>query len=91
MITDTDSLLKCSADHFSSLCQSQCHSNDFLRKTQINDIASESLSSCDNILYSEIDEEEVDFTIHHLKKNRAGGVDSISSEHLKFSGTVLWK
>ena len=93
LITDTDSLLKCWADHFSSLGQSQSHSNDSLKKSQlfINDLASESLSSCDNILYSEIDEEEVDFAIRRLKKNRAGGADNISPEHLKFSGTVFRK
>ena len=93
LITDTDSLLKCWADHFSSLGQSQCHSNDSLKKSQlfINDLASESLSSCDNILYSEIDEEEVDFAIRRLKKNRAGGADNISPEHLKFSGAVFRK
>ena len=93
LITDTDSLLKCWAEHFSSLGQSQCHSNDSLKKSQlfINDLASESLSRCDNILYSEIDEEEVDFAIRRLKKNRAGGADNISPEHLKFSGTVFRK
>ena len=93
LITDTNSLLKCWADHFSSLGQSQCSSNDFLRESQllINDLASDSLNSCDNILYSEIDDEEVEFAINRLKRNRAGGADNVSPEHLKFSGTVFRK
>ena len=35
LITDTKGLLKCWADHFSSLGQSKCSSNEFLRKLQL--------------------------------------------------------
>ena len=31
----------------------------------------------------------MEFAIHHLKRNRAGGPDMISPEHLKFSGPVF--
>ena len=33
--------------------------------------------------------EEVEWAIHHLIRNRAGGPDMISPEHLKFSGPVF--
>ena len=93
LITDPKGLLKCWADHFSSLGQSECSSNEFLRKLQlqISELASESLGSYDNILDSEIDEEEVEFAIHRLKSKRAGGADNISPEHLRFSGPVFRK
>ena len=93
LITNTNNLLKCWVDHFSSLGQSECFSNEFLRKSQHleGELASESLGSCDNILDSEIDEDEVDFAIRHLKRNRAGGADNVSPEHLKFSGPVFRK
>ena len=86
-------LLKCWVDHFSSLGQSECSSNEFLRKSQhlVGELASESLGSCDNILDSEIDEEEVEFAIRRLRRNRAGGADNVSPEHLKFSGPVFRK
>ena len=93
LITDTKDRLKCWADHFSPLGQSQCSSNEFLRKSHqsISELASESIHSCDNILDSEIDVEEVDFAIQHLKRNRAGGIDNVSPEHLKFSGPIFRK
>ena len=93
LITNTNELLKCWVDHFSSLGQSECSSNEFLRKSQhlVGELASESLGSCDNILDSEIDEEEVEFAIRRLKRNHAGGADNVSPEHLKFSGPVFRK
>ena len=54
---------------------------------QISELASESLGSWDNILDSEIDEEEVEFAIHRLKSNRAGGADNISPELSQHSGS----
>ena len=84
IVTDPNDHLKCWADHFSSLGQSQCSSNESLKDT-ISEHASESISCCDNILESEIDVEEVKFAIRRLKRNRAGGADNISPEHLKFS------
>ena len=43
LITNTKDRLRCWADHFSSLSQSQCSSNEFLRKSQqsISELASE--------------------------------------------------
>ena len=75
----------------SSLGQSECSSNESLKASQdtISEHASDSISCCDNILESEIDVEEVEFAIRRLKRNRAGGADNISPEHLKFSGPVF--
>ena len=91
MITDTNDLLKCWVNHFSSLGQSESSSNKHLRTSQdlIKELSSESLSYGDNILESEIGVEEVEFAIRRLKKNRAGGADNVSPEHLKFSGPVF--
>ena len=91
LITDTNDLLKCWVNHFSSLGQSESSSNKHLRTSQdlIKELSSESLSYGDNILESEIGVEEVEFAIHRLKKNRAGGADNVSPEHLKFSGPVF--
>ena len=91
LITDTNDLLKCWVNHFSSLGQSESSSNKHLRTSQdlIKELSSESLSYGDNILESEIGVEEVEFAIRRLKKNRAGGADNVSPEHLKFSGPVF--
>ena len=58
---------------------------------RINDLASKSICNCDNILDPEIDVEGVEFAICCLKRNRAGGADNVSPEHLKFGGKVCRK
>ena len=85
MITDTNDILKCWVNHFSSLGQSETSISEDL----IKELSSRSLSYGENILESEIGIEEVEFAIRRLKKNRAGGADNISPEHLKFSGPVF--
>ena len=90
LVTDANDLLKCWVDHFSSLAQSERSTNESLKES-LNDLASKSICNCDNILDPEIDVEEVEFAICHLKRNRAGGADNVSPEHLKFSGKVFRK
>ena len=91
LITDTKELLDCWADHFSSLGQSQSDSNDHLKlfKQNIDSILTTSFSEYDDILDTDIEGEEVEVAIRHLKRNRAGGPDVLSPEHLKYSGPIF--
>ena len=91
LITDTKELLDCWADHFCSLGQSQSNSNDHLKlsKLNIDSILTTSFSEYDGILDTDIEGEEVEVSIRHLKRNHAGGPDALSPEHLKYSGPIF--
>ena len=83
--------LDCWADHFCSLGQSQSDSNDNLKlsKQNIDSILTTSFSEYDDILDTDIEGEEVEVAIRHLKRNHAGGPDALSPEHLKYSGPIF--
>ena len=93
LVTGTKELLSCWANHFASLGKSQCVSNEHLKKIQsrLSALECASLNESDSVLDSEILVDEVVFAINHLKRNRAGGPDAVSPEHLKFCGSLFKK
>ena len=44
--------------------------------------------NCDDII-DNFTVEEIEVSIRKLKSNKAGGIDGLQSEHLKFGGTLL--
>ena len=91
IVTDTKDLLDGWADHFHSLGKSQSIHNPALQTSErsANEHMSASFGKCNNILDSNLSVEEVEYTIYLLKRNRSGGFDGISPEHLKFCGPVF--
>ena len=60
-----------------------------MSKQNIDNILTTSLSEYDDILDTDIEGEEVEVAIRHLKRNRAGGPDALSPEHLKYIGPIF--
>ena len=91
IISDTNGLLECWADHFHHLGQSQSISNESLQEFEkrVKDHSSSSYSEDDNVLGTEFDVEEIQHAIQRLRWGRAGGPDGVSPEHLKHSGPVF--
>ena len=91
LITDSEDLVTIWSNHFISQGKSQSSSNESLNLIQsdVHDFESVSLSEGDHVLDTAIEVEEVEFAINRLKRNRAGGPDKLSPEHLKFSGPVF--
>ena len=91
IITDTQELLECWADHFHSLGKSQSDSNHQLQNgdKSVNEFLTLSYDKEDNVLDCELTAGEIEYAIRHLKQGRAGGADNVSPEHLKFSGPIF--
>ena len=91
IISDTNGLLECWADHFHHLGQSQSTSNESLQEFEkrVKDHSSSSYSEDNNVLGTEFDVEEIQHAIQRLRWGRAGGPDGVSPEHLKHSGPVF--
>ena len=91
ILTDTQELLECWADHFQSLGKSQSDSNHQLQNgdKSVNEFLTLSYDKEDNVLDCELTADEIEYAIRQLKRGRAGGADNVSPEHLKFSGPIF--
>ena len=92
-VTDPGDVLDHWATHFSNLGESRCSSNSLLNDfvSHVPDLEAESFRERDLVLDSPIEITEVDHAICRLKSNSAGGPDSLSPRHLKYSGPLLRK
>ena len=91
IVSNKQDLLDCFADHFNSLGQSKCDSNQVLTqiKMRMSDLSLTSLTEPDNIITDDFSVEEIEYAIRRLKRNRAGGPDNVSPEHIKYSGPIF--
>ena len=81
----------CWISHFRSLLESQATSNPNVEKTceEINNLASLSTLNNDDIVDDEFSVEEIELALKRLKCGKAGGIDGLQPEHLKYGGSSL--
>ena len=82
VITDTQELLECWADHFQSWANPNLTltlSSKRVTNPQMN--TTSSYGKQNNILDCELSVEEIEYAINHLKRGHAGGADNVSPEH----------
>ena len=92
--SDPHEIQSCWKVHFSSLATSQAHSNPHVAELnrKIPTLTSMSKLNCDDIIDDEFTVEEIEFALKKLKSGKAGGIDGLLAEHLKYGGPfiVLW-
>ena len=86
-----DTIQSCWSNHFKTLFQSQSKPSSDLSVSNMDLPNIEVLSrmNFDNIIDEEFTIEEIEVSIKKLKPKRAGGIDGLQSEHLKFGGPLL--
>ena len=89
--SDPSKVQLCWTSHFKSLFQSQIGHNSSLHNTQKNLPRLESLSrmNFDDIIDDNFTVEEIEASLRKVKSGKAGGIDGLQSEHLKYGGPLL--
>ena len=89
--SDPDTIQSCWSNHFKTLFQSQSKPSSDLSVSNMDLPNIEVLSrmNFDDIIDEELTIEEIEASIKKLKPKRAGGIDGLQSEHLKFGGPLL--
>ena len=88
IISDPDTIRSCWSNHFTQLFQPQSNSNSNPIDHQRN-LEFLSRMNHDNILDEDFTIEEIEASLGKLKPGKAGGIDGLQSEHLKFGGPLL--
>ena len=78
-------------NHFSSIATSQSHSNSAVVEVckKITNLTSLSKLNSDDIVDDNFAVEEVELALKKLKTRKAGGLDGLQPEHLKYGGALL--
>ncbi len=56
---------------------------------ELSNLASVSHLNCDDIVDDDFSVEEIELALKRLKCSKAGGIDGLQTEHLKFGGPCL--
>ena len=89
--SDPQLVQSCWVDHFSTIAKSKASSNPQVATSskRLSTLASLSELNCDDIVDDVITTEEVEFALKRLKCRKAGGIDCLLPEHLKYGGSLL--
>ena len=90
LISDTKLIKSCWVNHFTSIAESRSSSNPQVAafSKRLPYLASLSELNSDDIVDDEFTVQEVEFALKRLKYRKAGGVDGLSREHLKYCGPL---
>ena len=89
--SDPATIQSCWSNHFKTLFQTQIGSCSSLVDTQnaLPHLEFLSKMNFDDIIDDNFSVEEIEVSIRKLKTDKAGGIDRLQSEHLKYAGPLL--